>query len=126
MRLQEFSIHCRINARRLMMLVTMVLLTGCAGGEEGLSCQGNVATLEGQPLGSVEGTIVDRFSSFRAEFDDTLIESGALQSRDRQRYIPSAVSENGWLAQRLSDTKFSVVNARVNKMVTFSCPNRAI
>lgn len=126
MRTEERPGRSPVRGQILMLLAAVMVLSGCAGGEKGLSCQGSASTLEGRPLEGVEGTVVDRFNSFRAEFDDTTVESGPLQSRDPQQYIPSAVSSNGWLAQRLSDTRFSVINAQQNKMVTFSCPNRAI
>ncbi|WP_428945523.1 hypothetical protein ACQK5W_05565 [Pantoea sp. FN060301] len=91
-----------------------------------MPCHGRVETLSGKQQGLVEGTIVDRFTSFRVSMPDITLESGLLYSSDRQRYLPSAVTHEGWLAQRLSDTRFSVINAPQDKMITFSCPARAI
>lgn len=103
-----------------------LLLTACSSGNGGMICEGKVETLNGQVLGNTEGKIVDRFTSFRVTMDKLRLESGELYSRDPQQYIPSAVTKEGWLAQRLSDTRFSVINAPQNRMITFSCPARAI
>lgn len=104
----------------------IVLVTACSSGNKGMPCHGRMETLSGEPKGLVEGTIIDRFTSFRVNMPDVTLESGPLHSNDRQRYLPSAVTREGWLAQRLSDTRFSVINAPQDKMIVFSCPARAI
>lgn len=103
-----------------------LLLTACSSGNSGMICQGKVETLNGQALGNTQGKIIDRFTSFRVTMDKLRLDSGELYSSDPQQYIPSAVTKEGWLAQRLSDTRFSVINAPQNKVITFSCPARAI
>ncbi|WP_034913203.1 MULTISPECIES: hypothetical protein [Erwinia] len=108
--------------------LTLLLLAGCASDDKGMACQGKMETLTGQALGNIEGTVTDRFTSFSVDVDEPelSLESGLLQSNDRERYFPSAVTREGWLAQRLSDTRFSVINAPQDKMIVFSCPSRAI
>lgn len=103
-----------------------LMLTACSSGNSGMTCEGRVETLNGQVLGNTEGKIVDRFTSFHVTMDKLRLESGELYSSDPQQYIPSAVTKEGWLAQRLSDTRFSVINAPQDRMITFSCPARAI
>jgi len=108
------------------LLASLFLLSGCSSREKGTLCEGKVQTLAGQSLGNTEGEIIDHFTSFRVRMDKLQLESGALQSADPQKYIPSAVTKEGWLAQRLSDTRFSVINAPQDKMITFSCPFRTL
>lgn len=107
-------------------LVTLLILAGCSSGKKSMVCEGKVQTLSGQNKGTVSGKIVDLFSSFSVETDDLHLESGPLQSFDRQKYIPSAVTREGWLVQRLSDTRFSIINAPQDMMITFSCPSRTL
>lgn len=111
---------------RISVAAALVMLTACSGGERGMVCQGNLQTLEGRPLGNLEGKIVDRFTSFGVTLPKSVVESGPLHSADRQQYVPSAVTKEGWLAMRLSDTRFMIVNAPQDKVYTFSCPSRAI
>lgn len=87
-------------ASKLALLVMMaLLLSACSTREKGMLCAGYVQTLSGQPQGKIEGRIVDRFSSFSVILADQRLESGPLQSADRQQYIPSAVTrEDGWLS----------------------------
>ena len=108
------------------LFASLVLLSGCSSAEKGTLCEGNVQTLSGESLGNTEGEIIDRFTSFQVRMDRLRLESGALHSSDPQRYVPSAVTEGGWLAQRLSDTRFSVINAPQDKVITFSCPSRTL
>ena len=108
------------------LIASLVLLSGCSSREKGTLCEGKVQTLSGQPLGNTEGEIIDHFTSFRVRMDKLQLESGALHSSDPQKYIPSAVTKEGWLAQRLSDTRFSVINAPQDKVITFSCPSRTL
>ncbi|MFC0142151.1 hypothetical protein ACFFJN_19580 [Erwinia mallotivora] len=107
-------------------LVTLLILAGCSSGKKSMVCEGKVQTLSGQNKGTVSGKIVDLFSSFSVETDDLRLESGPLQSSDRQKYIPSAVTREGWLVQRLSDTRFSIINAPQDMMITFCCPSRTL
>jgi len=114
-------------AAKLTLLVMMtLLLIACSTKEKGMICEGHVQTLSGQPQGKIEGKIIDRFTSFSVTLADQQLESGPLQSADRQQYIPSAVTREGWLAQRLSDNRFSVINAPQDKMITFNCPSRTL
>jgi len=111
---------------RISVAAALVLLTACSGGEQGMICQGNLQTLDGRNLGDLEGKIVDRFTSFSVTLPEKVVESGPLHSADRQQYVPAAVTKEGWLAMRLSDTRFMVVNAPQDKVFTFSCPSRSI
>lgn len=73
-------------------------------------------------MGTVQGRIVDHFNSFSVMLADLTLESGALYSSDHARYIPSAVTRDGWLLQRISDRQFSMINSPQDQMITFSCP----
>ncbi|MCP1437791.1 hypothetical protein J3D56_001227 [Erwinia persicina] len=109
-----------------LLIAAPLLLSACSSGNSGMVCEGKVETLSGQVLGNTEGKIIDRFTSFHVTMDKLKLESGELYSSNPQQYIPSAVTREGWLAQRLSDTRFSVINAQQDRMITFSCPARAI
>lgn len=111
---------------RISVAATLAVLTACSTGEQGMVCQGNLQTLDGRSLGNLEGKIVDRFTSFSVTLPESVVESGLLHSADRQQYVPSAVTKEGWLAMRLSDTRFMVVHAPQDKVYTFSCPSRSI
>ena len=100
----------------------LVTLTGCAGKYQGMTCNGEVSTLSGQPLGTAEGKIIDRVSAFSVTLPDRTLDSGPLWSSDRQLYIPSAVTRDGWLAQRVSDRRFSIINSPQDRVMNFSCP----
>jgi hypothetical protein len=108
------------------LLAALALLTGCSSGEKGMVCEGQAQTLDGRVLGNVQGKIVDRFTSFSVTVPDLTLNSGPLHSADRQKYVPAAVTPEGWLAMRLSDTRFMVVNAPQDKVLTFNCPSRSI
>jgi len=125
MRWQDRKLSSSLSALAVLFLACQ-LLTGCSSGEKGMACEGKMETLSGQALGNTQGRIVDRFTSFRIAMDKLQLESGPLYSSNPQQYIPSAVTREGWLAQRLSDTRFSVINAPQDRMITFSCPARAI
>ncbi|MFG1175101.1 hypothetical protein AAFN90_16230 [Erwiniaceae bacterium CAU 1747] len=107
---------------RLLTAVTVLLLAACSSGYKGMECDGQRQSLEGQPLGSVQGLVIDRFNSFSVTLPGLTLDSGTLQSTNRERYIPSAVTRDGWLAQRISDQQFSIINSPQNQMITFSCP----
>lgn len=104
----------------------MLLLIACSSGNQGMICQGNVQTLDGRDVSMVEGRIIDRYASFNVTLPKLKLESGLLHSFDRRQYVPSAVTKEGWLAMRLSDTRFMVVNAPEDKLITFNCPARSI
>ncbi|WP_312042613.1 hypothetical protein [Erwinia sp.] len=119
----KLSVHlCTIA----LLIAAPLLLSACSSGNSGMVCEGKVNTLSGQSLGNTEGKIIDRFTSFHVSMDKLKLESGELYSSDPQQYIPSAVTKEGWLAQRLSDTRFSVINSQQDRMITFSCPARAL
>ncbi|WP_249168423.1 hypothetical protein [Erwinia sp. E602] len=109
-------------AIRPLLCAALLLLAGCAGKYQGTTCNGEVTTLSGQPLGTVEGKIIDRVSAFSVTLPDRTLDSGPLWSGDRQLYIPSAVTRDGWLAQRVSDTRFSIINSPQDRAITFTCP----
>lgn len=127
---QDQATSCDKGLTRLLWRCTAIaafaLLAGCSSGEPAMVCQGQLQTLDGRMLSNLDGEIVDRFSSFRVTLPDGVVESGPLHSADRQKYVPSAVTQGGWLALRLSDTRFMVVNAPQDKVFTFSCPSRSI
>lgn len=100
----------------------IVLIAACASPNKGVECEGQRQSLEGQPLGTVQGRVMDRFNSFSVTLPTMSLDSGTLHSSDRERYIPSAVTREGWLAQRISDRQFSIINSPQNQMITFSCP----
>lgn len=104
----------------------ILLLMACSSGNQGMICQGKVQTLDGRDVSVVEGKIIDRYASFSVSLPDLKLESGTLHSSDRRQYVPSAVTKEGWLAMRLSDTRFMVVNAPLDKVITFDCPARLI
>lgn len=100
----------------------VLLIAACSSGYKGAECSGQRQSLEGQPLGTVQGRIIDRFNSFSVTLPEMTLDSGTLHSSDPERYIPSAVTREGWLAQRLSDRQFSIINSPQNQMISFSCP----
>lgn len=99
-----------------------LLLDACASQYRGVECRGEIKTLAGQPLGVTQALIIDRFTSFSVAMPKMTVESGPLKSTDRHKYIPSAVTREGYLAQRVSDHKFSIINAPENKWVPYTCP----
>ncbi|WP_238938991.1 hypothetical protein [Mixta mediterraneensis] len=99
-----------------------LLLTGCASGPQGVDCLGEVTTLYGQPLGQTHGLIFDLVSSFSVSKKDVTVQSGTLKSLDRFRYVPSAVTREGYYAQRLSDKQFRLINPYQDTQITWTCP----
>ena len=126
MRWQESRYSLRTGLMSLSLIGALLILTACSSGEQGMMCRGEVQTLDGRTLSKVEGKIVDRYASFSVTLPDLKLESGVLHSADRRLYVPSAVTRDGWLAMRLSDTRFMVVNAPQDKVVTLNCPARSI
>jgi|GEM_PF-3294820 len=110
------------HSLRTAFVAMVLLLTACSSGNKGIACNGQRQSLEGQPLDNIQGFIVDRFTSFSVTLPDQKIESGALQSSNRELYIPSSVTQDGWLAQRISDRQFSIINSPQDQMITFNCP----
>ncbi|MFH8134260.1 hypothetical protein ABU178_08760 [Pantoea osteomyelitidis] len=107
---------------RLFSIVLILLLAGCSSAPKGVTCPGEVATIYGQSLGSTQGRIYDLVRSFSVSRDEVKVESGTLTSLDRFRYIPSAVTREGYYAQRLSDKQFRLINPYQNTMITWTCP----
>lgn len=107
---------------RPLFAVLVLLIAACSSGNKGAECNGQRQSLQGQPLGTVQGRIIDRFSSFSVTLPEMTLDSGTLHSSNPERYIPSAVTREGWLVQRISDRQFSIINSPQNQMITFSCP----
>ncbi|WP_049778757.1 hypothetical protein [Erwinia tasmaniensis] len=108
--------------QRLLLAVLTLVLNGCSSEQRGEKCIGEVKTLSGQPLGTLQGSVIDRFSSFTVFMPPLKLDSGPLHSNDPQRYVPSAVTRDGWLAQRISSRRFSIINAPGDQAITFLCP----
>ncbi|ATZ10964.1 hypothetical protein [Erwinia amylovora] len=104
------------------LLLSALLLSACSSNEQGQMCVGKVETLSGQSLGTLQGRIIDRFSSFSVNLPSLKLDSGPLHSNDRQLYIPMAVTEDGWLTQRISDHRFALINAPKDQAITLTCP----
>lgn len=110
------------RAIRILLPSLVFLLAACSSDYKGQSCPGEIQTLSGQPKGVTQAMIIDRFSSFSVELPDLRLDSGPLLSSDRQLYIPSATTPDGWLAQRISDHRFAIINAPQDQAITFTCP----
>ncbi|HAI05712.1 hypothetical protein FHW04_000045 [Pantoea sp. AN62] len=107
---------------RLSIFIFIILMTGCSSGPKGVECPGEVSTIYGQSMGQTQGVIFDLVSSFSVSRDDVRVDSGPLQSLDRFRYVPSAVTREGYYAQRLSDKQFRLINPYQNTQITWTCP----
>ncbi len=107
---------------RSVVFIFMALLTGCSSSPKGVECPGEVSTLYGQSLGQTQGTIFDLVTSFSVSRDGASVQSGPLQSQDRFQYIPSAVTREGYYAQRLSDKQFRLINPYQDTLITWTCP----
>ena len=77
-----------------------------------------VATIYGRETAVTRGRVFDLVSSFSVANDDVKVESGPLHSTDRTRYIPAAVTKEGYLAQRISDRQFRLIDPQQDKMIT--------
>ncbi|WP_213991041.1 hypothetical protein [Sodalis sp. dw_96] len=101
-----------------------LLISGCSSNYRGVECQGEIKSLAGRPLGSTSAMIMDRYNSFTVTMpqEKAKVESGMLHSTDRTLYIPSAVTTEGFLAQRVSDKKFAIIDSRQDKWITYTCP----
>lgn len=106
---------------RMMVFTLPFLLAACSSGQQGVECPGKVATIYGQETAATRATVFDLVSSFSVADDDVKVESGPLHSTDRTRYIPAAVTKEGYLAQRISDRQFRLIDPQQDKMITWTC-----
>ncbi|MFS2223944.1 hypothetical protein [Pantoea sp. B65] len=106
---------------QITLVVGTLALTACSADYQGRECVGKVQSLSGQPLGQTQALVIDRFDSFTVTTADKSIHSGPLQTADRRLYLPSAVTREGYLAQRLSDNSFCLIDSPKNQMVTYIC-----
>ncbi|AUX72037.1 hypothetical protein [Erwinia pyrifoliae] len=113
---------CSPRPAVICLLLYVLVLSACSSNEQGKICVGKVETLSGQPLGMLQGRIIDRFSSFSVNLPSLKLDSGPLHSNDRQLYIPTAVTEDNWLTQRISDHRFALINASKDQAITLTCP----
>jgi len=102
--------------------IFMALLSGCSSSPKGVECPGDVSTIYGQSLGQTQGTVFDLVTAFSVSRDGVNVQSGPLQSLDRFQYVPSAVTSEGYYAQRLSDKQFRLINPYQDTMITWTCP----
>ncbi|MGD9424494.1 hypothetical protein ACLHDD_04850 [Pantoea sp. NSTU24] len=107
---------------RLSMLILIAMLTGCSSGPKGVECPGEVSTIYGQPMGKTRAVIFDLVNAFTVSRDNVIVESGPLQSLDRFKYVPSAITREGYYAQRLSDKQFRLINPWQDTQITWTCP----
>ncbi|WP_370421470.1 hypothetical protein AB9Q29_014035 [Pantoea vagans] len=107
---------------RLSILILIAMVTGCSSGPKGVECPGEVSTIYGQSMGQTQGVIFDLVNSFTVTRDNVSVNSGPLQSLDRFRYAPSAVTREGYYAQRLSDKQFRLINPYQDTQITWTCP----
>ncbi|MCU5774751.1 hypothetical protein N5923_21635 [Erwiniaceae bacterium BAC15a-03b] len=105
----------------IILVVTTLALTACSSDYQGKECVGRVQSLSGQPLGQTQALVIDRYSSFTVTTAERSINSGPLQTTNRRLYLPSAVTREGYLAQRLSDNSFCLIDSPKNQMVTYIC-----
>ncbi len=106
---------------RLTVFTFITLLAGCASGPKGVECSGEVSNIYGQPMGQTRATIFDLVSAFTISRDGARVQSGILQSLNRFKYVPSAVTPEGFYAQRLSDKQFRLINPHEDTMITWTC-----
>ncbi|PNS13698.1 hypothetical protein COO59_00250 [Mixta theicola] len=108
---------------RMMVFTLPFLLAACSSGPQGVECPGKVASIYGQESAVTHATVFDLVSSFSVATEDAKVESGPLHSADRTRYIPAAVTKEGYLAQRLSAKQFRLIDPRQDQMITWTCGN---
>ncbi|MFD1803245.1 hypothetical protein ACFSFZ_13725 [Mixta tenebrionis] len=106
---------------RVMVLTLPLLLAACSSGPPGIECPGKVASLYGGEIATTHGTIFDLVNSFSVANEKVKVESGPLYSSDRSRYIPAAVTKEGYLAQRISARQFRLIDPQQDKMITYTC-----
>ncbi len=107
---------------RFSIVLTLMLLAGCSSTPKGVDCPGEVATIYGQSMGTTQARIFDLVNAFSVTRDGVTVQSGALHSSDRFRYVPSAVTAEGFYAQRLTNNQFRLINPYQNTMITWTCP----
>ncbi|NDL64920.1 hypothetical protein GRH90_19490 [Enterobacteriales bacterium SAP-6] len=107
---------------KILLLTGALAIAACSSHYEGKECTGKVRSLAGQPLGTVQALILDKFTSFQVRLPEKEIDSGTLFSADHTKYVPSAVTQEGLLAQRLSDNRFSIINAPQDQWISYTCP----
>ncbi len=107
---------------RISVVLTLLLLAGCRSAPQGVDCAGEVATIYGQSMGNTQARIFDLVNAFAVTRDGVTVNSGTLHSSDRFQYLPSAITAEGFTAQRLSDKQFRLINPYQNVMITWTCP----
>lgn len=107
---------------RITAVLTLLLLAGCSSTPKGVDCPGEVATIYGQSMGQTQARIFDLVNAFTVTRDGVAVKSGTLHSSDRFQYVPSAVTPEGFTAQRLSNKQFRLINPYQNTMITWTCP----
>jgi hypothetical protein len=112
----------RIMLRNTALFTLLLLLAGCSSTPKGVDCPGEVSTIYGQPMGQTQARIFDLVNAFTVTRDGVAVKSGTLHSSDRFQYVPSAVTSEGFTAQRLSDKQFRLINPYQNTMITWTCP----
>jgi len=107
---------------RITVVLTLLMLAGCSSAPKGVDCPGEVSTIYGQSMGNTQARIFDLVSAFAVSRDGVKVQSGTLHSTDRFQYVPSAITAEGFYAQRLSDKQFRLINPYQNTMITWTCP----
>ena len=107
---------------RITVVLTLILLAGFSSTPKGVDCPGEVATIYGQSMGQTQARIFDLVNAFTVTRDGGAVKSGTLHSSDRFQYVPSAVTPEGFTAQRLSDKQVRLINPYQNTMITWTCP----
>ena len=106
---------------RVIVCTLPLLLAACSSGPPGVECAGKVASIYGQESAVTHGKVFDLVNAFSVANDDVKVESGPLWSSDRSRYVPAAVTKEGYLAQRLSDRQFRLIDPQLDQMITYTC-----
>jgi hypothetical protein len=106
------------------MSMAFLAISACSSNssDKGMTCHGEIRSLSGQPIGETNALIIDNVNSFSVTMPTMTVDSGILYSSDRTQFLPTAVTAQGFLAQRLSDKKFSLVNAQQDQWITYFCP----
>ena len=111
---------------RMMIFTLPLVLAACSSRPQGVECPGKVASIYGQESGVTYARVFDLVNSFSVTNEDVKVESGPLYSTDRHRYIPAAVTKEGYLAQRISATQFRLIDPRQDQMITWTCPGQPL
>lgn len=112
------------NFVRLVSIV--LLLTGCSHHPYGRLCSGEVASLSGKVIGYSQAWIFDEIQRFSMTRDGVTVKSGELKTTNPKLYVPSATTQEGFMAQRLSPDRFRLIDASKDTMITWSCPVTAV